>query len=143
MPITLLWKLVPAAIALLFIGGAFVAGYRYNEAQHVKEKADLVLQAQKDLQDEIDRKHKLALEYEKKLQDMALRVRTVVKTVEVEIEKPVYKDCVLPPTGVSTINNAAKTYNEARGTPEAVKKTDGSKAINRSASRLNSDRNTK
>lgn len=134
MPIALLWKLLPAGIALLFIMGAFVAGYRYNDAQHEKEKAELVIKSQKDLQDEIDRKHTLALEYEKKLQDMALKVRTIVKTIEVEIDKPIYKDCVLPQSGVSTINNAAKTYNESRET---------SKAVNKSANKLNSDRNTK
>lgn len=134
MPVTLLWKLIPAIVALLFIGGSFVAGYRYNEAMHEKEKAELVIKAQKDLQDEIDKKHKLALEYEKKLQDMALKVRTIVKTIEVEIDKPIYKECVLPPSGVSTINNAAKTYNESRET---------SKAINKSANKLNDDRNKK
>ena len=122
MPITLLWKLAPAIGALILIGIAFIAGARYNEAEHVREKAELAIQAQKDMQAEIDRKHQLALEYEKKLQDMAGKVRTIVKTVEKEVEKPIYKECVLPVTGVATINNAAKTLNETREM-EAVNKT--------------------
>lgn len=122
MPITLLWKLAPAIGALILIAAAFIAGVRYNEAEHVREKAELMLKAQKELQAEIDRKHQLALEYEKKLQDMAGKVRTIVKTVEVEVEKQIYKDCVLPPTGVTTLNNAAKTLNEVREM-EAVNKT--------------------
>lgn len=96
------------------IAMAFIAGIRYNEADHVREQANLVLQAQKDLQAEIDKRHQLALEYEKKLQDLAGKVRTIVKTVEKEVEKPIYKECVLPVTGVSAINNAAKTLNETR-----------------------------
>lgn len=122
MPLTLLWKLAPAIGALILIALAFGAGYRYNEANHIREKAELAIQAQKDMQAEIDRKHQLALEYEKKLQDMAGKVRTIVKTVEKEVEKPIYKECVLPVTGVATINNAAKTLNETREM-EAVNKT--------------------
>lgn len=114
MPLTLLWKLAPAIGALALIAMAFIAGIRYNEADHVREQANLVLQAQKDLQAEIDKRHQLALEYEKKLQDLAGKVRTIVKTVEKEVEKPIYKECVLPVTGVSAINSAAKTLNETR-----------------------------
>lgn len=133
MPITLLWKLAPAAIALLFIAGAFVAGYRHNEAQHVKEKAELVIQAQKDLQAEIDRKHQLALDYEKKLQEMAGKVRTIVKTVEKEVEKAIYKECVLPVSGIATINNAANTFNETREMD----------AVNKTVEKLNKERGKK
>lgn len=133
MPITLLWKLAPAIGALVLIALAFVAGARYNEAEHVREKADLIIKAQKDLQAEIDRKHQLALDYEKKLQDMAGKVRTIVKTVEKEVEKPIYKECVLPVTGVATINNAAKTLNEAREMD----------AVNKTVEKLNKERDKK
>lgn len=133
MPITLLWKLAPAIGALVLIAIAFIAGVRYNEAEHVREKAELMIKAQKDLQAEIDRKHQLALDYEKKLQDMAGKVRTIVKTVEKEVEKPIYKECVLPVTGVATINNAAKTLNETRDM----------EAINKAAEKLNKERDKK
>lgn len=133
MPITLLWKLAPAIGALVLIAIAFIAGARYNEAEHVREKAELMIKAQKDLQAEIDRKHQLALDYEKKLQDMAGKVRTIVKTVEKEVEKPIYKECVLPVTGVATINNAAKTLNETRDM----------EAVNKAAEKLNKERDKK
>lgn len=133
MPITLLWKLAPAIGALILLALAFIAGARYNEADHVREKADLMMKAQKDLQAEIERKHKLALDYEKKLQDMAGKVRTIVKTVEKEVEKPIYKECVLPVTGVATINNAAKTLNEAREMD----------AVNKTVEKLNKERDKK
>lgn len=133
MPITLLWKLAPAIGALILLALAFIAGARYNEADHVREKADLMIKAQKDLQAEIDRKHQLALDYEKKLQDMAGKVRTIVKTVEKEVEKPIYKECVLPVTGVATINNAAKTLNETREMD----------AVNKTVEKLNKERGKK
>ena len=133
MPLTLLWKLAPAIGALVLIAIAFIAGVRYNEADHVREKADLALQAQKQLQAEIDRKHQLALEYEKKLQDMAGKVRTIVKTVEKEVEKPIYKECVLPVTGVAAINNAAKTLNETREMD----------TVNKTVEKLNKERDKK
>lgn len=133
MPITLLWKLAPAIGALILLALAFVAGARYNEAEHVREKADLIIKAQKDLQAEIDRKHQLALDYEKKLQEMVGKVRTIVKTVEKEVEKPIYKECVLPVTGVATINNAAKTLNEAREMD----------AVNKTVEKLNKERDKK
>lgn len=133
MPVTLLWKLAPAIGALILLALAFVAGARYNEAEHVREKAELMIKAQKDLQAEIDRKHQLALDYEKKLQDMAGKVRTIVKTVEKEVEKPIYKECVLPVTGVATINNAAKTLNETRDM----------EAVNKAAEKLNKERDKK
>lgn len=133
MPVTLLWKLAPAIGALILLAIAFIAGVRYNEAEHVREKAELVIKAQKDLQAEIDRKHQLALDYEKKLQDMAGKVRTIVKTVEKEVEKPIYKECVLPVTGVATINNAAKTLNETREMD----------AVNKTVEKLNKERGKK
>lgn len=133
MPLTLLWKLAPAIGALALIAMAFIAGIRYNEADHVREQANLVLQAQKDLQAEIDKRHQLALEYEKKLQDLAGKVRTIVKTVEKEVEKPIYKECVLPATGVSTINNAAKTLNETRDM----------EVVNNTVEKLNKERGKK
>lgn len=133
MPVTLLWKLAPAIGALILLALAFVAGARYNEAEHVREKAELMIKAQKDLQAEIDRKHQLALDYEKKLQEMAGKVRTIVKTVEKEVEKPIYKECVLPVTGVATINNAAKTLNETRDM----------ESVNKAAEKLNKERDKK
>lgn len=133
MPLTLLWKLAPAIGALALIAMAFIAGIRYNEADHVREQANLVLQAQKDLQAEIDKRHQLALEYEKKLQDLAGKVRTVVKTVEKEVEKPIYKECILPATGVSAINNAAKILNETRDM----------EAVNNTVEKLNKERGKK
>lgn len=133
MPITLLWKLIPAIIALLLIASAFGAGYKYNDAIHEKEKAELVIQAHKDMQAEIDKRHQLALEYEKKLQDLAGKVRTIVKTVDKEVEKSIYKECVVPDTGVSTLNNAAKTLNETRDM----------ETVNKTVEKLNNERGKK
>ena len=133
MPIALILKLLPAIIALAFVVGSFFAGYQYKDALVEKEKAEMVLKAQKDLQDEIDKRHKQALEYEAKLQEMAKKVRTIVKTVEVEVEKPIYKQCVIPPSGVDTINQAAKSFNEERKI----------ESINKEATKLNSKRNAK
>lgn len=133
MPLTLLWKLLPAIIFILLGAAAFTAGYKYSDAQNEKEKAELIIKAQQDVQAEIDKNHQLSLEYEKKLQLMAGKVKTIVKTVEVEVEKSIYRECVLPSTGVTTINSAVKTLNESREM----------ETVNKTADKLNKDRGKK
>jgi len=133
MPLTLLWKLLPAIIFILLGAAAFTAGYKYSDAQNEKEKAELIIKAQQDVQAEIDKNHQLSLEYEKKLQLMAGKVKTIVKTVEVEVEKSIYRECVLPATGVTTINEAVKNLNESREI----------EAVNKTADKLNKDRGKK
>lgn len=52
------------------------------------------------------------------LQELLLKSKghtdVITRTLEVEVEKPVYRDCVLPPSGVQLISNAATRYNSIR-----------------------------
>lgn len=130
MPIALLIKFIPVIVALVAMSGSFIAGYKYSSALSDKDKADLIVQKQAALAEEVQRRHDVSLEYENKLQTLAGKVRTIVKTVDKEIEKPIYKECVLPESGVAVINNTANILNEARGIT----------TINETATKLNSAR---
>ena len=133
MPFTLLWKLAPAIIGFLICTAAFVAGYKYSSALADKEKADLIIQNQKLIQEENKRMHDISLDYEKKLQDAKEKVRVIVKTIKTEVDKPVYKECIVPVTGVKVINDTANTLNDVRV----------EKKINDKVEKLNSKRVSK
>lgn len=133
MPFSLLWKLAPIILGFLLCVGAFVAGYKYSSALADKEKADLIIQNQKLIQEENKRMHDISLDYEKKLQDAKEKVRVIVKTIQTEVDKPVYKDCIVPITGVKILNETAKTLNDVRVEQK----------INEKVEKLNSKRGSK
>ncbi len=114
MPIGLMMKLIPAAIALLLIAASFFAGFKYSSALEESAKAKLVLEKQEAINAEAERRHAVSLEYEKKLQEAKDKAKTIYKTLEREIEKPIYKECVIPPSGVTRLNDSAKEFNEIR-----------------------------
>lgn len=114
MPVGLMMKLVPAAIALLLIAASFFAGFKYSSALEESAKAKLVLEKQEAINAEAERRHAVSLEYEKKIQDAKEKAKTIYKTLEREIEKPVYKECVIPASGVTRLNDSAKEFNENR-----------------------------
>ena len=123
-------------------GFGFYLGDRFNEAK-VREVEILALQCEqraRERETELTRQaleaEKQRLEYEKELtariedelrkngviskqleEEMKKRkvvTREVVKYVNLEIQKTVYRECVVPPTGVSTLIKAARDYNAPR-----------------------------
>ena len=114
MPIGIMMKLIPAAIALLLIAASFFAGFKYSSALEESAKAKLVLEKQEAINAEAERRHVVSLDYEKKIQEAKDKAKTIYKTLEREIEKPVYKECVIPPSGVTRLNENAKEFNETR-----------------------------
>lgn len=114
MPFTLLWKLAPIILGFLLCTAAFVAGYKYSSALSDKEKADLVIENQKLMQEENKRMHDISLDYEKRLQEAKGNVKVVVKTIKTEVEKPVYKECIVPVSGVKILNDSVKSLNDTR-----------------------------
>lgn len=133
MPISLLLRLIPAIIAVALLVASFYAGFKYSSALEEAEKARLVIERQEAVNAEIKRLHEVSLDYEKKIQEARDKAKVVYKTLEREIEKPVYKECVIPATGTANLNDSAKTFNEKRA----------SEKLNDSAAKLNSIRNSK
>ena len=114
MPISLMVKLIPAAIALLLIAASFFAGFKYSSALEESAKAKIALEKQEAINAEAERRHAISLDYEKKLQEARDKTKTIYKTLEREIEKPIYKECVIPQSGVTRLNESAKEFNEIR-----------------------------
>lgn len=126
----LLVKLMPAIIALAAAGGSFYAGFKYSSALEAASKAQLIIDNQELLATEAARRHQISLEYEKKIQDAKDKARVVYRTIEKEVEKPVYKECIVPTTGVKILNEKAESLNVSRA----------DKKLNEKASSLNSKR---
>lgn len=126
----LLVKLMPAIIALAAAGASFYAGFKYSTALEAAAKAQLIIDNQELLATEASRRHEISMEYEKKLQAAKEKSRVVYRTIEKEVEKPVYKECVVPATGVKILTDKAEELNRARV----------DKKINDKASTLNSKR---
>lgn len=126
----LLVKLMPAIIAIAAAGASFYAGFKYSAALESAAKAQLIIDNQELLATEASRRHEISMEYEKKLQAAKEKSRVVYRTIEKEIEKPVYKECVVPTTGVKILTDKAEELNRARV----------DKKINDKASTLNSKR---
>ena len=126
----LLVKLMPAIIAIAAAGASFYAGFKYSAALESAAKAQLIIDNQELLATEASRRHEISMEYEKKLQAAKEKSRVVYRTIEKEIEKPVYKECVVPTTGVKILTDKDEELNRARV----------DKKINDKASTLNSKR---
>lgn len=126
----LLVKLMPAIIALAAAGASFYAGFKYSAALEAAAKAQLIIDNQELLATEASRRHEISMEYEKKLQAAKEKARVVYRTIEKEVEKPVYKECIVPTTGVKILTDKAEELNRARV----------DKKINDKASTLNSKR---
>lgn len=105
------WK--PLAIALV-ITGAFFTGVRYKSAVCEVEKQKIINKYTAVIQEEIDRRYEISLQYEERLAEMRVQTREVVERVEVEVIKPIYRECRVPESGVLILNDAVKKFNENR-----------------------------
>jgi uncharacterized protein YxeA len=108
------------AILIAFVL-TFVGGYKYNQAQELEAQAKLKDEYDQAMKAERDRRDQISKEYEEKLAAAKGKTRVVTRTITKEVEKPIYKECKLPESGVRAINEAAKVHNEARGITEATK----------------------
>lgn len=116
------------AVALAVFCAALYGGGAYR-GWHIKDYADqkaLVAQQQKTIQEENVLKQQIAaLEVTKKKDDKELQdalsntkvvTQYVTKTVTKEVNSnPVYKQCLLPASGVSVLNDEATKFNQYRG----------------------------
>lgn len=105
------WK--PAAIGLALIG-TFFAGVRYESATCEVEKQEIIAEYTQMVQDEVDRRHEISVQYEERLAQMRADSRKVIERVEVEVVKPIYKDCKVPESGVNLLNETVEQLNNNR-----------------------------
>ncbi len=70
--------------------------------------------------------------YQEEIARLKTRVRTITKEVVREVEKPVYRECVLPESGRMLLDDAVRAANAATGTdgevppsPEPISHNDG------------------
>lgn len=66
------------------------------------------------IEDELRKNGKLSKQLEEAIKNQKVVNREVVKYVTNEIQKTVYSECVVPPSGVSALVQAARDYNTAR-----------------------------
>lgn len=128
-------KVVAIVIAFVI---AFVGGYKYNQAEELQKQAELKESYDKMMAEERDRRDQISKEYEAKLAAAKGKTRVVTRTITKEVEKPIYKECKLPDTGVKALQDAAKVHNEARGL-ETVPPKD-TRSLNDVAKAKNSER---
>ena len=105
------WK--PLALGLAFIG-AFFAGVRYESATCELEKQEIIAEYTQMIQDEVDRRYDISVDYEERLAILRSQTREVIKEVEVEVVKPIYKDCKVPESGINLLNDTINKLNKSR-----------------------------
>ena len=120
----ILWKYqIIAFIASLLAVGGISGVYFYNKGvDSVKldvyeSKIDSLVKERDDLLSKNERFEDTV----KKLNDQLTKIQTtttiVTKVVRKEIEKPVYRDTLVPVTGLQSIADAARKFNQDRGIP--------------------------
>lgn len=104
---------------LVAIVGIFLSGVNYGKSTTIAKYTD---QTYTELKDSVKYERELQgklMDVSTKLQDALVAVRTEVeyrdRVITKEIEKPVYKTCNVPESGVLILNDSARRYNEMRG----------------------------
>lgn len=104
---------------LVVVAGIFLSGVNYGKSTTIAKYADQSYAALKEsVKYERELQGKL-MDVSEKLQNALTAVRTEIeyrdRVITREIEKPVYKTCIVPESGVSILNESARRYNEMRG----------------------------
>ena len=116
MPIILLsllkyWKPIAIGIAIIAV---FLAGVRYESAKCEIERLELIAEYTQLLQEEVDRRQQISEIYEQQMAALRAQQREIIREVEVEIEKPIYKECKVPDSGIKLLNDTVDNLNKLR-----------------------------
>lgn len=107
-----------ALLVVIVLVGSHTAIYLYGgsscETKYANEQAQLVEDYNKLLANERKKNEEISKQLAQKQTEVRTVTKTVTKYVTKEIEKPVYRECIVPPSGVSAINETAAKYNSAR-----------------------------
>lgn len=80
------------------------------------------------INEEIAKNGKISKALEEEIKKQKIITKRVIEYVTKEIEKPVYRECVIPPSGVSTLNRTARDYNATRANNSSGKESDTTKS---------------
>lgn len=101
-------------LTVLAVVGSFWAGKSYESNICEVEKTEIVQQFTQLIQEEVDRRYEVSKEYEERIRQLRENVRTITEVVEVEVEKPVYRECKVPESGVKLLNENIEKLNSTR-----------------------------
>lgn len=104
-------SLLVIAIAL---GGTYYKGYKDRGAKETAQQLEAQKEWNRVLTAEIQKNNKLSFDLESARKNVRVVRKEVIKYVTKEIEKPIYTECIVPPSGVSALNAAADKFNRER-----------------------------
>jgi N-methylhydantoinase A/oxoprolinase/acetone carboxylase beta subunit len=99
---------------LIVLSAVYYGGYRYRDLLAIEEKRELEVKMQKVIDDKNKENYEMSASLEVALAELKKKAKVITKVVEKEIEKPIYRDCVMPPTGVQLLNETARSLNASR-----------------------------
>lgn len=105
------WKPIAIGVAII---GVFFAGVRYKSATCEVERLELIAEYTQIIQEEVDRRQQISEVYEQQMAELRSQQREIIREVEVEIEKPIYRECKVPDSGIKLINDTINKLNNLR-----------------------------
>ena len=120
--VTWKYQILSFILALLAVGG--VSGvYFYQKGvdsvriDQYESTIENLVKEKDDLLDKNRRYEASVADLNAKMQKIKETTKIVTKVVRKEIEKPVYRDTLVPVTGLQSIADAARKFNQDRGIP--------------------------
>jgi hypothetical protein len=107
-----------------FFGVSFHMGYKYRLGIETQNLLEMEENFKAELLHELSKNADLAKKLEEEKRKTKVVTKEVIRYVRKEIEKPVYRECVVPDSGVSKINDAAEQFNNQRKTDSSSKHDD-------------------
>lgn len=109
---------VKGAVLLALLAGSwghgFYRGGKDKQADWDKEKLKLVLAHQKAVKELQDKNMAVSGELQDALKNVRVEYKYITDTVQVEVEKPIYKNCKIPATGTAVLQKNAQRLNDLR-----------------------------
>ena len=109
------WKEI--LLAVLVVSALGYVAYRIDDRGYQRAAAECE-QSRQELRDavqaEITKRDKVAAEYEIKLANTKGKIVYIDKIITKEIEKPIYKECKIPPSGTVALKEVTKELNSIR-----------------------------
>ena len=111
-----LWVKVAVLLALLAgsWGHGFYRGGKDKEADWNKEKLATLEAHNKAIKELTDKNMAVSGELQDALKNVRVEYKYITDTVQVEVEKPIYKNCKIPATGTAVLQKNATRLNDLR-----------------------------
>lgn len=111
-----LW--VKGAILLALLAGSwghgFYRGGKDKQADWTAEKLATLEEHNKAVKELQDKNMAVSGELQEALKNVRVEYRYVTDTVQVEVEKPIYKNCKIPATGTAVLQKNTDRLNDLR-----------------------------